>query len=125
MRITDSNRCLTCGDEIPNGCLYCTSCIEESELEQKAKEYSQHLYHSKEWNPCEDMLVKAYLTGAKECQLTTGMVIQEDVLRLRIENEQLKAQIEKMKCCDNCDNYLENPDICDACKKYSNWVLAE
>lgn len=64
-----------------------------AELEQKAKEYSQHLYHSKEWNPCEDMLVKAYLTGAKESQLTTGMVIQEDVLRLRIENEQLKAKL--------------------------------
>lgn len=35
------------------------------------------------------------------------------------------AIIEKAKCCFNCDNYLENPDICDSCKKYSNWELVE
>lgn len=34
----ESNRCLTCGDEIPNGCLYCISCIEEAEEEQEREQ---------------------------------------------------------------------------------------
>ena len=36
------------------------------ELKQKAEVYSYKLYHSKAWNPGEDMLVKAYLAGATE-----------------------------------------------------------
>lgn len=39
----ESNRCLTCGDEIPNGCLYCILCIEESEAEEE-QEREQLLY---------------------------------------------------------------------------------
>ena len=38
-------------------------------------------------------------------KIIAGMTIQEDVLKLRIENEQLKAQIEKMRNCKNCKNY--------------------
>lgn len=38
----------------------------DKELEKKAKEYSQWLYHSKAWNPCEDMLVQAYIAGHKQ-----------------------------------------------------------
>ena len=32
-----------------------------------------------------------------ENQLSSNMLIQEDVLKLRVENEQLKAQIDKIK----------------------------
>ena len=39
----ESNKCLTCGDEIPNGCLYCIPCIEESEAEEE-QEREQLLY---------------------------------------------------------------------------------
>lgn len=51
-------------------------------------------------------------------ELFSNMTIQEDVLKLRIENEQLKQQIEKMKCCANCPNWLMNLSIqcCDICK---------
>ena len=42
--------------------------MSREELEKKAKEYSQWLYNSKAWNPCEDMLVKAFLAGAEEMQ---------------------------------------------------------
>lgn len=41
--MTESNRCLTCGDEIPNGCLYCIPCIEESEIEEE-QEREQLMY---------------------------------------------------------------------------------
>ena len=44
------------------------------------------------------------------------MNIQEDVLKLRIENEQLKAQIEKMKCCGNCSKYDRNDRVCSRTK---------
>lgn len=87
------------------------------------------------------------------------MEIQEDVLKLRIENEQLKEeikdwkschehqlklmkgsnnkiadlekQIEKMKCCENCDHPYWNAEteaeetICDNCVNHSNWKLKE
>ena len=32
----------------------------------------------------------------------------EDNAKLQKENEELKAQIEKMKCCGNCDNWNSN-----------------
>lgn len=41
--MTESNKCLTCGDEIPNGCLYCIPCIEELEAEEE-QEREQLLY---------------------------------------------------------------------------------
>ena len=40
------------------------------------------------------------------------------------ENEQLKAQIEKMKCCFNCDKPIKYHD-CGDCHNGSNWKLAE
>lgn len=47
--------------------------------------------------------VVGYIAGAKEMQE---------------ENEQLKQQIEKMKSCANCPNWLMNLSIqcCDTCK---------
>lgn len=45
------------------------------------------------------------------------------------ENEQLKAQIKKMKCCENCkhnyhDRYNNLQCICN-CINFDNWELAE
>jgi hypothetical protein len=37
----------------------------KEELKKEAEVYSYKLYHSKAWNPGEDMLVKAYLAGAE------------------------------------------------------------
>lgn len=52
--------------------------------------------------------------------------IQEDVISLRIENEALKAEIEKMRCCGNCKHYVD--DNCDLqcphnCYNYDEWEL--
>lgn len=60
-------------------------------------------------------------------ELFSNMTIQEDVLKLRIENEQLKQQIEKMKCCYNCEGYIDDDayDLCKICNAYSEWELAE
>jgi hypothetical protein len=43
---------------------------------------------------------------------------------LRKENEQLKQQIEKMKCCFNCDKPIKHQD-CGDCHNGSNWELME
>lgn len=72
-----------------------------------------------------------------EYQLFSNMSIQEDVLKLRIENEQLKAQIEKMKNHNNCkwfhewnlakvmDEPLDDLSPCQGCKNFSLWEFTE
>lgn len=79
-------------------------------------------------------------------QLSSNMIIQEDALKLRVENEQLKVQIErlekekcellgliqakdklieKIKHCTNC-KFKINEEHCGDCDEdYSNWRLAE
>ena len=47
-----------------------------------------------------------------------------EVLKILKENEQLKAQIEKMKSCFNCDKPIKHLD-CGDCHNGSNWELAE
>lgn len=59
-----------------------------------------------------------------EIQLYSNMSIQEDVLKLRIENEQLKQQIEKMKCCSNCNGRFLS-SRCGLCINKNKWELAE
>ena len=112
--MTESDVCLTCGDEIPNGCLYCLSCIEESELECEATDWIRSQGWSEETLPNDEyvQMKDAYIAGAKRYrqqfddtnkayqELVNGWVI--DYRELAKENEQLKAQIEKMKCCKNC-----------------------
>lgn len=48
----------------------------------------------------------------------------EHITDIEKENEQLKAQIEKMKCCWNCDKPIKHLD-CGDCHNGSNWELAE
>lgn len=50
-----------------------------------------------------------------------------DYEKLEEENKQLKAQIEKMKICYNCESYIDDDayDVCKTCYKYSEWELAE
>lgn len=56
--------------------------------------------------------------------------LQEQRLKLEEENEQLKAQIEKMKCCANC-KYCDNDNPCffhkehRQCVDYLSWELPE
>ena len=48
---------------------------------------------------------------------------------LKLKIEQLKAQIEKMKCCDNCEHNFDvdgtRSNHCVKCKNFSNWELEE
>lgn len=52
---------------------------------------------------------------------------QKTIEKLCKENEQLKAQLEKMKCCPSCQSFkLNNVNNCYTCDdNYSNWELAE
>ena len=79
------------------------------ELEKEAEVFSYKLYHSKAWNPSEDMLVKAYLAGAEPREKRIA---------------ELEAQIEEMKCCGNCakynSGYGENP-----CKIGASMICGE
>lgn len=62
--------------------------------------------------------------------------IYKELAEIKKENAELKAQIEKMKCCENCrHNYFDNEEIrhCDVLnqhqmvvfKKCDKWELAE
>lgn len=65
----------------------------------------------------------AYIAGAKKYkqkfddtnkayqELVNGWVI--DYRELEKENEQLKAQIEKMKCCKNCKHCVDKGEVND------------
>lgn len=52
-----------------------------------------------------------------------------EILKFEKENEQLKQQIEKMKCCNNCKLYQcekwKNNKINYHFNKCENWELAE
>lgn len=58
-------------------------------------------------------------------------VICSKLARLEKENAELKEQIEKMKCCENCRHYSHTYGHCypyssyQNCKSLSNWRLAE
>ena len=56
-----------------------------------------------------------------------GTIALEYIGELEKENEQLKQQIEKMKCCHSCKshklNNLKNCQTCDV--DYSKWEFAE
>ena len=58
-------------------------------------------------------------------------VICSKLARLEKENAELKEQIEKMKCCENCRYYSRTYEHCYSydeyqnCTSLSNWSLAE
>ena len=58
-------------------------------------------------------------------------IICKNLTELEKENAELKEQIEKMKCCENCRHYSHTYGHCYSydsyqnCKSLSNWRLAE
>ena len=70
---------------------------------------------------CNNILCKRHLTNG-ECVKLLGEECQY---------EQLKAQIEKMKCCYNCKRDYSNAEteeeevICQNCIDNCNWELKE
>lgn len=67
--------------------------MNKEELKHEAKVYSNKLYHSKLWNPGEDMLVKAYLAGAepREKQI---QIDAEQIMALQKQNGELTDKLE-------------------------------
>lgn len=73
------------------------------------------------------------LNPKRDLPQATCDVISQVYKVMNIENEQLKAQIEKMKSCGNCRwcsnqcciESFENPISHRGCENYSQWELAE
>ena len=69
---------------------------------------------------------RTYLTGqviiSSICKSAKDTI--EELEKQEIENGQLKEQIEKMKCCFNCDKPIKHLD-CGDCHNGSNWELAQ
>ena len=79
--------------------------------------------------PCEKY--KSYKDEMKD---KISMALKDSVLQQRFEiickeNAELKEQIEKMKCCENCCHYSRtyghcySYDLYQNCKSLSNWRL--
>ena len=69
-----------------------------------------------------------------ECEIETSKAIMEmrsQIAELEKENAELREQIEKMKCCENCRHYSRTYGHCYSCDSYqscislSNWSLAD
>ena len=70
----------------------------------------------------------------EECEIETSKAIMEmrnQIAELEKENAELKEQIEKMKCCENCRYYSRTYGHCysyesyQSCTSLSSWRLAE
>ena len=70
----------------------------------------------------------------EECEIETSKAIMEmrnQIVELEKENAELKEQIEKMKCCENCRYYSRTYGHCYSyesyqnCTSLSNWSLAD
>lgn len=83
-----------------------------------------------------DRVKQAYLDGlaeGREEKCNSCGLRQQKRINLGKENEQLRAQIEKMKCCRNCKHYGNYKDdfMCTLvgqkihCKNKDKWELAE
>ena len=90
----------------------------KEELEKEAEEYADWF-----WGASPSMmkaLARAYIKGAEprekrieelEAIVRNTKAVDESFAKLQLENTELKAQIEKMKCCGNC---AKNGHICVA-----------
>ena len=102
--------------------------MKELELKEEFKKYlkdSSDYYDPRE--PITDRkLLQMWLDCAepREKKITK---LECQVNKLKEENEQLKAQIEKMKCCHSCKshklNNLKNCQTCDG--NYNKWEFVE
>ena len=80
----------------------------KEELKQEAKEYAKPWKNSLAYVSIKD----AYLAGAEPREKRIA---------------ELEAQIEKMKCCENCNNFQHriNHRCNTKCKNLSEWEIKE
>ena len=86
-------------------------------------DYSKKQDYKKGW---QDGATFGY-NKAKEEMQEQGLALQSDMNKTIEQNIQLKKQIEKMKCCDNCEHNFDvdgtRSNHCVKCKNFSNWEL--
>lgn len=74
---------------------------------------------------CIDCRYSLLKDGHSKCTYEEGECIKISVLEK--ENAELKAQIEKMKCCENCAWWYKLPngqrDCAETCENRDNWSL--
>ena len=87
----------------------------------KSKKYQQTIYGGRRMTK-------------EECEIETSKAIMEmrnQIAELEKENAELKEQIEKMKCCENCRHYSRtygdcySCDLYESCTSLSNWSLSD
>ena len=107
-------------------------------FEKEAEEYTKQrakVLGINDLNLAYHAMQRAYQYGAefgynkaKEEMIQNGLALQSDMDKTIEQNIQLKAQIEKMKCCDNCRHCGTNYD-CDYCSDHfedmPDWELEE
>ena len=106
-------------------------------FEKEAEEYTKQrakVLGINDLNLAYHAMQRAYQYGAefgynkaKEEMIQNGLALQSDMNKTIEQNIQLKKQIEKMKCCDNCEHNFDvdgtRSNHCVKCKNFSNWEL--
>ena len=124
------------------------------ELKQKAKDYANKwlwfvkgLEMERKTDPKPEYIriEEAYIAGATEVtkelqeelvkKSDTNHTLVEQMADLEIKNQELEAQIEKMKCCDNCNYFVSKKEgwVCEKGSIYqfcigktcTDWQLKE
>lgn len=102
-----------------------------TELEKKAEEYAENKSPNEEYTSFDEVINKiknAYKDGYEQGQKDYIKDTLDVHSELKKENEELKAQIEKIKIrnCKNCKyNDCMHYEICDNCINLDKWELAE
>ena len=70
-----------------------------------------------------DAVAKGLADFMKDRPFTSlSLLANKDKEKFKEENEQLKAQIEKMKCCGNC-KHRNAEEVVETCRKLKNYTL--
>ena len=112
----------------------------EEEIEVKADEYALEEATACNYGESSKHVYQGYFYGfkkgaefgynkAKEEMQEQGLALQSDMDKTIEQNIALKEQIEKMKCCENCEHNFDvdgtRSNHCVKCKNFSNWELEE
>lgn len=102
----------------------------KEELKNEAKSYAKRKFNEEEQAYLHDVIAQAYYDGAKprEKQITIDaeriVTLQKTNGSLTDKVNAIEAQIEKMKCCGNCENRY-GQEKCADCHNYSKWKFKQ
>ena len=108
----------------------------EEELEKEAGEYAKPFYNMTRYDYVEERthIKEAYLAGAEPREKRIIELKEENNKLLDVINNQdvkiadLEKKLEKMKCCENCNEWYRLPtgqkDCAETnCEKLSHWTM--